>query len=136
MQLVSVSVPLRLVRPAADAAAAPAGGGVAADGAVGQRGRAARHASTPPPNAGGVAADGAVGQRGRAAVVQRPAAAAVDWPVAELPLTVQLVSVAVPHVAQAAAAAVGGVAADGAVGQRGRAAVGQAAAAVGRRSCR
>ena len=51
----------------------------------------------PPPcrcRAGGVAADGAVGQRGRAAeVVQPPPPLPV---LAELPLTVQLVSVAVP----------------------------------------
>ena len=39
-----------------------------------------------------VAADGAVGQRGRAAEVAQAAAVAA----AELPLTVQLVSVAVP----------------------------------------
>ena len=44
---------------------------------------------------GGVAADGAVGQRGRAAVAEQAAAVAA----AELPLTVQLVSVVVPHVA-------------------------------------
>ena len=57
---------------------------------------------------------------------------------AELPLTVQLVSVAVPlMLTQAAAVAAGGVAADGAVGQRGRAdVVVQAAAADSRRSCR
>ena len=50
---------------------------------------------------------------------------------AELPLTVQLVSVAVPpYDVQAAAVVGGGVAADGAVGQRGRAVpnVAQAAA--------
>ena len=49
----------------------------------------------------------------------------------ELPLTVQLVSVAVPPLADAAADCAGGVAADGAVGQRRRAgeAVDQAAAA-------
>ena len=41
---------------------------------------------------GGVAADGAVGQRRRAAVVVQAAAAGT----AELPLTVQLVSVTVP----------------------------------------
>ena len=43
---------------------------------------------------GGVAADGAVGQRGRAAVasLNRPP----PLPLAELPLTVQLVSVVVP----------------------------------------
>ena len=46
----------------------------------------------PPPCRGGVAADGAVGQRGRAVVTVHPAA--VD--AAELPLTVQLVSVSVP----------------------------------------
>ena len=50
---------------------------------------------------------------------------------AELPLTVQLVSVVVPAVSEQAAAVVaGGVAADGAVGQRGRAAVVEQAAAV------
>ena len=72
----------------------------------------------------GVAADGAVGQRSRAAEAGQPAAVRLS---AELPLTVQLVSVAVPLVEQAAAVA-GGVAADGAVGQRGRAVVVQAAA--------
>ena len=41
---------------------------------------------------GGVAADGAVGQRGRAGDVVQAAAV----PLAELPLTVQLVSVVVP----------------------------------------
>ena len=41
---------------------------------------------------GGVAADGAVGQRGRAASLYRPPPSLA----AELPLTVQLVSVAVP----------------------------------------
>ena len=57
--------------------------------------------------------------------------------VAELPLTVQLVSVvARTVVAQAAAVPGGGVAADGAVGQRGRAARSVQAAAVDRRSCR
>ena len=46
----------------------------------------------PPPCRGGVAADGAVGQRGRAVVdVYTPPPSP-----AELPLTVQLVSVAVP----------------------------------------
>ena len=43
---------------------------------------------------GGVAADGAVGQRGRGR--QKPVARPPPLPVAELPLTVQLVSVAVP----------------------------------------
>ncbi len=66
-----------------------------------------------------VVVDGAVGQRGRA---ERGRQAAADEP-AELPLTVQLVSVIVPRRSSAAAALKGGVAADGAVGQRGRAAV-------------
>ena len=114
VQLVSVAVPRRLYRP-------------------------------PPLSVGGVAADGAVGQRGRAAVVAQAAAVraaelpltvqlvsvavpprcsqAAAVPEAELPLTVQLVSVAVPALLhrQAAAVAAGGVAAEGAVGQRGRA---------------
>ena len=93
VQLVSVAVPPLLCH----AAAAP-DGGVAADGAVGQRGRAAR-CSRPPPLTGGVAADGAVGQRQRAAVVAQAAAVAA----AELPLTVQLVSVSRAVVDQAAA---------------------------------
>ena len=46
--------------------------------------------------AGGVAADGAVGQRGRAVQVVQAAAATAEVPVAELPLTVQSVSVVVP----------------------------------------
>ena len=54
--------------------------------------------------------------------VPRPKVQAAARPVAELPLTVPLVSVVVPTSVQAAAVA-GGVAADGAVGQRGRAVV-------------
>ena len=73
-------------------AAPRAEAGVAADGAVGQRGRAGVVDQAAAGMLGGVAADGAVGQRGRAEVVQ--AAAAVMPPM--LPLTVQLVSVAVP----------------------------------------
>ena len=120
VQLVSVAV------LGVDAAAAVDAGGVAADGAAGQRRRAL--AKMPPPRRGGVAADGAVGQRRRAG---EDAAAIAP---AELPLTVQLVSVAV-SAQDAAAVAAGGVAADGAVGQRRRAGVD--AAAVGRRrSCR
>ena len=70
--------------------------------------------------AAGVAADGAVGQRGRATVLSHKPP---PCRLAELPLTVQLVSVAVPPtLVQAAAVMPGGVAADGAVGQRGRAA--------------
>ena len=95
-------------------------GGVAADGAVGQRGRAAELFHTPPPPCGGVAADGAVGQRGRA----DSCCTAPPPYEAELPLTVQLVSVAVlrvPIAHAAAAGRAGGVAADGAVGQRERA---------------
>ena len=65
---------------------------VAADGAVGQRDRAAEIVRTAAVAAGGVAADGAVGQRGRAAVVVQAAAVVL----AELPLTVQSVSVVVP----------------------------------------
>ena len=91
------------MRPAGGQAAATADGRVAADGAVVQSGRAScrstnsarrfqRSVNTPPPSP------------------------------AELPLTVQLVSVGVPRiVVQAAAATVGGVAADRAVGQCGRA---------------
>ena len=71
---------------------------------------------------GGVAADGAVGQRGRAEGVVHAAAVKL----AELPLTVQLLSVAVPEELDRPPYA--GVAADGAVAQRGRAVVGQAAA--------
>ena len=87
VQLVSVAVPPTLSKPPP-----PWRGGVAADGAVGQRGRAAVLYRPPPPTAGGVAADGAVSQRGRAARCRQAAAAVL----AELPLTVQLVSVAVP----------------------------------------
>ena len=58
-------------------------------------------------------------------------------PSAELPLTVQLVSVAVPPQLYTPPPNAGGVAADGAVGQRGRAVVVvHAAAAAGWRSCR
>ena len=96
VQLVSVVVPLshwtRRRRVA----------GVAGDGAVGQRGRAAvvQAAAMPPSRTRRrVAADGAVGQRGRAAVDQ----AAADRR-RMLPLTVQLVSVAVPELNSAAAA--------------------------------
>ena len=131
MQLVSVVVPYTDPSPQA---AAVAVGGVAADGAVGQRGRAAvvvRQAAAAVAG-GGVAADGAVGQRGRAVFDLQAAAAAAP----ELPLTVQLVSVAVPPVVQAAAVSDGGVAADGAVGQRGRAVAAVQAAAVTWRSCR
>ena len=83
------------------------------------------HASSSAGAAGGVSADGAVGQRGCAQPIVH-AAAAVEAvraaPRATFPLTVQLVSVAVPscEVEHAAAAAAGGVSADGAVGQRGR----------------
>ena len=63
VQLVSVVVPSELNRPP------PLVGGVAADGAVGQRGRAGRVVQAAAVGAGGVAADGAVGQRGRAAQV-------------------------------------------------------------------
>ena len=71
-------------------------------------------------DSGGVAADGAVGQRGRAACSCTSAAAAVA---AELPLTVQFGQRRRAVVVDSSAAAVaGGVAADGAVGQRGRAA--------------
>ena len=72
--------------------------GVAADGAVGQRGRAvsvvAGHRRRRLP--GGVAADGAVGQRGRAVFARYAVEAAAGFGAAELPLTVQLVSVVVP----------------------------------------
>ena len=86
----------------------------------------------PPPGAGGVAADGAVGQRERAVEIAQAAAVGA----AELPLTVQSVSVRrAAEIVQAAAAVAGGVAADGAVGQRDRPPdVGQAtAAAIGGR---
>ena len=73
---------------------------------------------TPPPLLGGVAADGAVGQRGRASIV---ATGRRRSPEAELPLTVQLVSVVVPPSLNRPPPFEGGVAADGAVGQRGRA---------------
>ena len=93
-QLVSVVVPPDLV----DTAAAGKSGGVAADGAVVQRGQC-RH-SWPGhrrchENRDGVAGDGAIGQRGRA-VLRLQAAAAVIGPVTELPLMVQLVSVVCP----------------------------------------
>ena len=101
VQLVSV-VECRIVGQAA----AVAGGGVAADGAVGQRGRTAVELSRPPPLAP-----------------------------AELPLTVQLVSVVAPCCTRRrrCRSSSAGVAADGAVGQRGRTcvAVAQAAAVVG-----
>ena len=51
-----------------------AAGGVAADGAVGQRDRAGGKLYRPPPLRCGVAADGAVGQRDRAPVVEHAAA--------------------------------------------------------------
>ena len=76
-------------------------------------------ATVPGDVAGGAAAPGIAGddrvlQRRRALVVQAAAVA-----VAELPLIVQSVRVAVPPIDQAAAVA-GGVAADGAVDERGR----------------
>ena len=120
VQLVSVVVPESLQH-----AAAADGGGVAADGAVGQRGRttAVLHAAAV---VGGVAADGAVGQRGRAAVDIRPPPYEPELP---FPLTDAVVQRGRAVVVGQAAAATGVVAADGAVGQRGRAAVvGQAAA--------
>ena len=89
VQLVSVAVPSSDVQ-----AAAGIGGGVAADGAVGQRGRAAVVVQAAAVAAGGVAADGAVGQRGRAVLGVMPGRRRRS--VAELPLTVQLVSVVVP----------------------------------------
>ena len=67
VQLVSVVVP-----PSLSQAAAVDCGGVAADGAVGQRGRAAVVVQAAAVVAGGVAADGAVGQRGRAPSLYRP----------------------------------------------------------------
>ena len=75
VQLVSVAV------PSVGQAAASLVGGVAADSAVGQRGRAedcctGRRRG----RSGGVAADGAVGQRGRAAVVVQAAAVAAALP--------------------------------------------------------
>ena len=100
--------------------AAAGDGGVAADGAVGQRGRAAT-LDRPPPLS--LAELPLTVQLVSVAVHEEPSHAAAAW-LAELPLTVQLVSVAVPPmIVQAAAAVAGGVAADGAVGQRGRAAV-------------
>ena len=88
----------------------PAGGGrVPRHDRVADGHRARSCLYMPPPYCGGVAADGAVGQRGRAVPVVVQAAADLA---AELPLTVQLVSVAVPAV------------------------VAQAAAVVARRSCR
>ena len=73
----------------------------------------------PPPCAGGVAADGAVGQRGSArvasvaAVVRPPPSVA-----AELPLMVQSVSVSRAPSLNRPPPLRGGVAADGGVGQR------------------
>ena len=116
--------------------AAAVAGGVAADGAVGQRGRAAVVVTGRRHLAGGVAADGAVGQRGRTrttvAVVAEAAgghsAAVASGGVAADGAVGQRGRGRPPKaggvaVAQAAAIASGGVAADGAVGQRGRAAV-------------
>ena len=57
----------------------------------------------PPPSVAEFAADGAVGQRGRAAVVIHAAAGSIKAE-AEFPLTVQLVNVARPRVRYAAAA--------------------------------
>ena len=100
---------------------------VAGDDRVGQRGRAE---ITGQPTAG-VAADGAVGQREGAAWLVKGFPFNTPLPMsAELPLTVQLVSVGVPVLYRPPPPTVGGVAADGAVGQRGRAEVGQAAAVV------
>ena len=129
--LVSVAVPPSLSRPPP-----PFRGGVAADGAIGQRQRAAgrrRLQQAAAGELGGVAADGAIGQRGRAVELYRPPPSTLAelpltvqlvsvavprrWPgrrrraVAVLPLTVQLVSVSVPLVVQAAAVAAAGVAA-------------------------
>ena len=71
----------------------------------------------PPPNVGGVAGEGAAGDRQRAVVVD---AAAADT-LAELPERVQSVTVSVPVVVDAAAVVGGGVAGEGAVGDRQRA---------------
>ena len=88
----------------------------------------------PPPTGGGVAADDAVGQRDRAAEVVVQAAALSP----ELPLTVQSSSVSMPWLMTPATAIVARVVADGAAGQRDRAAsdVQSAATETGRRSCR
>ena len=74
--------------------------------------------------AGRVVGDGGVGDRQRATVVD---AAAVAVP-AELSAMVELVTVSVPRVVDAAAAAAGGVVGDGGVGDRQRASVVDAAA--------
>ena len=108
-------------------AAAAVGGGIAADGAVGQRGGPAvveQSAAV----AGGVAADGAVGQRGGPGVVVQSGTVAAGR-VAVYGAVNESDNAVVPH---AGSGFVGVVAADGAVGQRGRAVVGQAAAPVGK----
>src|SRR5262249_49235617 len=104
--------------------AAADAGGVAADGAVGQRGRAGVLQAAAP--GGGVAADGAVGQGGGVGVGHTSAVVggvAADGAVGQRGRA--------RNVDQAASGAAvgGGVASDGAIGQRRRAPnVGQAAA--------
>ena len=120
VQLVSVVVPSFVVQAAAVA------GGVAADGAVGQRGLAVGSVYRPPPL---VAELPLTVQSVSVAVpskLSRPPPL-----VAELPLTVHLVSVSRAALVIEAAACGGGVAADGAVGQRDRAAIVVQAAAFG-----
>ena len=109
-----------------DHAAAVAGGGVAADGAVGQRGRAVVVVAQAAARGGGVAADDAVDQRGRADVVDQAAAVPAGGVAADGAVG----SVVVPLSVYRPPPFRGGVAADGAAVQRGRAAeVVQAAAA-------
>ena len=102
-------------------------GGVAADGAVGQRDRAVVVVQAAAVVAGGVVADGAVGQRERAEVLFRPppyaGGVAADGTVGQRAVLPELLNTPPPRLA--------GVAADGAVGQRSSAEVVQAAAVAG-----
>ena len=87
VQSFSVVVPKKVYRPPPFAAELPL------TVHVGQRGRADEVVQAAAAAAGGVAADRAAGQRGRADGVYRPP----PFCEAELPLTVQSVSVVVPY---------------------------------------
>ena len=91
VQSVSDNVP-----PYVTKAAAASRGGVAADGAIGQRQSAAVFLQAAALPRGGVAADGAIGQRQRAAVVKKSAAARAVEPEALPPLIVSPSSAADP----------------------------------------
>src|SRR5262249_12129419 len=108
-------------------AAAVLPGGVAADGAIGQRDLAefASHAAATDP--GGVAADGASGQRDPAAFQEQAGATGAAEVAADGAIGQGGNAIAEP----AAAVEAAGVAADGASGQRGPAGVFQAAAGGG-----